>query len=577
MATQPLIPSSIPNPQFQRQKLSYLEGPVDPPLVDLTLGELLDLQCQHHGSRECIVTPWTGTRWTYNELNQQSSQLATALLSLGIGVGSRVGIMAGNCAEYAAVFFAVARIGAILVILNNTYTPSEAMYALKFSDCKVFFTTKKIGKMDTGKLLAELSKQKPSPNVVIIRGDSGSYPTYSDLIERGRRASNDHLHRVARRVLAHNVCNLQFTSGTTGLPKAAMLTHHNIVNNARFIGDRMRFTADDVLCCPPPLFHCFGLVLGLMAVVTHGAKIVYPEETFDARAVLRAISDERCTAVHGVPAMFDTLFALDPPDNFDCAPLRTGIIAGAPVPRYLMELLVDRFGMTQFTSSYGLTEASPTCFNAFTDDAMEKRLTTVGTLMPHARAKVVDRDGEVVPVGDRGELCIAGYQLQAGYWNNSEKTAEVMVRDAAGTLWLRTGDEAVFDDQGYCTITGRFKDIIIRGGENIYPLEIEERLLAHPAVSRAVVAGLKDAHYGEVVGAFLELAGEDKGARPDDKQVRDWVQQTLGRHKAPAHVFWLGEDGVPADVPLTGSGKVKKFEMARLGEEMLRKRRLAKL
>lgn len=450
-------------------------------------------------------------------------------------------------------------------------------YLTSLADCKVFFTTKKIGKMDTGKLLAELSKQKPSPNVVIIRGDSGSYPTYSDLIERGRRASNDHLHRVARRVLAHNVCNLQFTSGTTGLPKAAMLTHHNIVNNARFIGDRMRFTADDVLCCPPPLFHCFGLVLGLMAVVTHGAKIVYPEETFDARAVLRAISDERCTAVHGVPAMFDTLFALDPPDNFDCAPLRTGIIAGAPVPRYLMELLVDRFGMTQFTSSYGLTEASPTCFNAFTDDAMEKRLTTVGTLMPHARAKVVDRDGEVVPVGDRGELCIAGYQLQAGYWNNSEKTAEVMVRDAAGTLWLRTGDEAVFDDQGYCTITGRFKDIIIRGGENIYPLEIEERLLAHPAVSRAVVAGLKDAHYGEVVGAFLELAGEDKGARPDDKQVRDWVQQTLGRHKAPAHVFWLGEDGVPADVPLTGSGKVKKFEMARLGEEMLRKRRLAKL
>ncbi|KAI6090253.1 4-coumarate-CoA ligase [Hypoxylon rubiginosum] len=579
MATQPLIPSPTRNLQLHRQKLSYLEGPIDPPLVDLTLGELLDLQCQHYGSRECIVTPWTGTRWTYNELNQQSSQLATALLSLGIGVGSRIGIMAGNCAEYAAVFFAVARIGAILVILNNTYTPSEAMYAIKFSDCKVFFTTKKIGKMNNGKLLAEIAKEEKSPNVVILRGESGSYPTYSDLIEQGRRASNDHLHRVARRVLAHNVCNLQFTSGTTGLPKAAMLTHHNIVNNARFIGDRMRLAADDVLCCPPPLFHCFGLVLGLMAVVTHGAKIVYPEETFDARAVLRALSDERCTAVHGVPAMFDTLFALDPPPNFNCDRLRTGIIAGAPVPRYLMELLVDRFGMTEFTSSYGLTEASPTCFNAFTDDAMEMRLTTVGTLMPHARAKIVDRDGEVVAVGQRGELCIAGYQLQAGYWNNSEKTAEVMVRDAAGVLWLHTGDEAVFDDQGYCTITGRFKDIIIRGGENIYPLEIEERLLAHPAVVRAVVTGLKDAHYGEVVGAFLQLADEKvkKGGRPDDKQIRDWVQQTLGRHKAPTHVFWLGEDGVPADVPLTGSGKVKKFEMARLGEELLRKRRLAKL
>ncbi|KAI0845093.1 4-coumarate-CoA ligase [Daldinia vernicosa] len=575
MATQSNT-SPTPNPQFQRQPLSYLEGPVDPPLVDLTLGELLDLQCQHHGTRECIVTPWTGARWTYNELNQQSSQLARTLLSLGISVGDRVGIMAGNCEQYAAVFFAVARIGAILVILNNTYTPTEALHALKFTDSKIFFTTKKIGRLQNTKLLAELAKEKEGPNVVILRGESGSYPTYADLIKQGRSVSDSDLHRLGKKVLAHNVCNLQFTSGTTGLPKAAMLTHHNIVNNARFIGDRMRLTPDDVLCCPPPLFHCFGLVLGMMAVITHGAKIVYPEETFDAAAVLRAISDERCTAVHGVPAMFDTLFSLPSPPNFDCTNLRTGIIAGAPVPRYLMELLVERFGMTEFTSSYGLTEASPTCFNAFTDDAIEKRLTTVGTLMPHARAKIVDHDGQILPLGARGELCIAGYQLQAGYWNNSEKTAEVMQRDAEGVLWLRTGDEAVFDEQGYCSITGRFKDIIIRGGENIYPLEIEERLLAHPAVARAIVTGLKDAHYGEVVGAFLQLA-EGGGGRLGDGEVRDWVQQKLGRHKAPTHVFWLGEDGVPADVPLTGSGKVKKFEMARFGEEILRKRRLEKL
>ncbi|KAI1658294.1 4-coumarate-CoA ligase [Daldinia decipiens] len=578
MATQSNI-SALSNSQFQRQPLSYLEGPVDPPLVDLTLGELLDLQCQHHGSRECIVTPWTGARWTYNELNQQSSQLARTLLSLGIGVGDRVGIMAGNCEQYAAVFFAVARIGAILVILNNTYTPTEALHALKFSDSKIFFTTKKIGRLQNTKLLAELAKEKEGPNVVILRGESGSYPTYADLIKQGRSVSDSDLHRLGKRVLAHNVCNLQFTSGTTGLPKAAMLTHHNIVNNARFIGDRMRLTPDDVLCCPPPLFHCFGLVLGMMAVITHGAKIVYPEETFDAAAVLRAISDERCTAVHGVPAMFDTLFSLPFPPNFDCTNLRTGIIAGAPVPRYLMELLVERFGMTEFTSSYGLTEASPTCFNAFTDDAIEKRLTTVGTLMPHARAKIIDHDGQILPLGARGELCIAGYQLQAGYWNNSEKTAEVMQRDAEGVLWLRTGDEAVFDEQGYCSITGRFKDIIIRGGENIYPLEIEERLLAHPAITRAIVTGLKDAHYGEVVGAFLQLADEavKEGEKLGDQEVRDWVQQKLGRHKAPTHVFWLGEDGVPADVPLTGSGKVKKFEMARFGEEILRKRRLEKL
>lgn len=249
------------------------------------------------------------------------------------------------------------------------------------------------------------------------------------------------------------------------MPKAAMLTHHNIVNNSRFIGDRMRLTADDILCCPPPLFHCFGLVLGLMSVLTHGAKIIYPAEVFDAAATLRCIVEECCTAVHGVPAMFDSLLALPEAKGLRAAELclRTGIVAGAPVPRYLMELLVSRLGMSEFTSSYGLTEASPTCFNAFTDDPIATRLTTVGTLMPHAMAKIVDRDGQIVPVGTRGELCIGGYQLQAGYWNNSEKTNEVMVRDESGVLWLHTGDEAVFDERGYCSITGRFKDIIIRG------------------------------------------------------------------------------------------------------------------
>ncbi|KAI0020852.1 hypothetical protein F4780DRAFT_314667 [Xylariomycetidae sp. FL0641] len=579
MATQVDLSSPSREPLPQQQNLSLLYGPVDPPLVDLTLGELLDLQCQHYGTQECIVTPWTGARWTYNELNQQSSQLARALVSLGIGVGDRVGIMAGNCEQYAAVFFAVARIGAILVILNNTYTPMEAQYALKFSDCKIFFTTKKIAKVDNTALLAELAAQPKSPDVVILRGDAAGYPTYGDLMSKQgrRRMSAGHLQRLGRRVLAHQVCNLQFTSGTTGLPKAAMLTHHNLVNNARFIGDRLRLGGADVLCCPPPLFHCFGLVLGLLACLTHGAKIVYPAETFDPAATLRAVSDERCTALHGVPAMFDTLFAQELPAGFDCAPLRTGIIAGAPVPRYLMRRLVDVFGMTEFTSSYGLTEASPTCFNAFTDDSIDTRLRTVGTVMPHARAKIVDHNGRIVPVGQRGELCMAGYQLQAGYWNNSEKTAEVMVRDEAGVLWLHTGDEAVFDEFGYCSITGRFKDIIIRGGENIYPLEIEERLMAHPDISKAIVTGLKDAHYGEVVSAFLEGAQEKGRPRPTDQQMREWVQQQLGRHKAPTHVFWLGEGGVPAEVPLTGSGKVKKYEMARFGEEILRKRRLEKL
>ncbi|KAM4066922.1 AMP-binding enzyme [Hirsutella rhossiliensis] len=572
-------PATTPRPQ----KLSILHGPVDPPLVDLTLGELLELQAYRHGGDECLVMPWTGARWTYHDLHQQSTLLAQALLlDLGVEPGDRVGIMAGNCEQYAAVFFAVAKVGAMLVILNNTYTPTEALYGLRFSDCKVLFTTRTIGKLDNAPLLAALEKQgsepasvkTPTVRVVILRGEAAGYTTYDELVRsssNSRRRGRDRLHRAMSQVLPHQVVNLQFTSGTTGQPKAAMLTHHNLVNNSRFIGDRMRLTPDDVLCCPPPLFHCFGLVLGLLAVVTHGAKIVFPAEVFDIAATLRAISDESCTAVHGVPAMFDSLFQAEPPAGFNCERLRTGIIAGAPVPRYLMELLVNRFGMSEFTSSYGLTEASPTCFNAFTDDAMDTRLATVGTLMPHAHAKIVDAEGRTVPVGARGELCMAGYQLQAGYWNNPEKTAEVMERDAAGVLWLHTGDEAVFDERGYCTITGRFKDIIIRGGENIYPLEIEERLMAHPSIDRAIVVGLKDQHYGEVVGAFVER--RPGAAKPGDDEVREWVRAVLGKHKSPTHVLWLGEGGVPGDVPLTGSGKVRKFEMASLGNEVLARMR----
>jgi len=451
----------------QPQRLSILHGPTDPPLVDLTLGELLNLQCLHHGTREALVIPWTGARWTYNELNHHSRLLAQAMLDMGIGVGDRVGIMAGNCEQYASVFFAATRIGAILVILNNTYTPTEAQYGLDFSDCKIFFTTKRIGRLDNDPLLTQLDAgPERRLKIVILRGESDGRTTYRDLLSHGAKVADpEALHSAEAKVLSHLVCNLQFTSGTTGLPKAAMLTHHNIVNNSRFIGDRMRLSPADVLCCPPPLFHCFGLVLGLMAVVTHGARIVYPAEVFDAPATLAAVIAEQCTALHGVPAMFDTLLALPQARNLDALQLRlrTGIIAGAPVPRYLMEQLVSRLGMTEFTSSYGLTEASPTCFNAFTDDPITTRLTTVGTLMPHAHAKIVDRDGRILPVGQRGELCIGGYQLQAGYWNNSEKTAEVMVRDESGVLWLHTGDEAVFDERGYCSITGRFKDIIIRG------------------------------------------------------------------------------------------------------------------
>lgn len=340
----------------------------------------------------------------------------------------------------------------------------------------------------------------------------------------------------------------------------------SIINNARFIGDRLSLTYEDVLCCPPPLFHCFGLVLGLLASITHGAKIIFPQEIFNASATLHAISEEQATVLHGVPAMFDSLFAA-PRDGLNLTSLRTGIIAGSPVPQHLMQLMADEFGMRQWTSSYGLTEASPTCFNATTRDTMDRKLSTVGKIMPHAHAKIVNADGNIVPIGTRGELHIAGYQLMKNYWRNPAKTAEVLVHDENGVLWLRTGDEAVFDGEGYCSITGRFKDLIIRGGENIYPLEIENRLVAHPAVELAIVVGIKHARLVEVVGAFLQRRKGCK--RPTHAELKSWTRETLGRHKCPEHVFWLGEDGIIGQIPLTGSGKIQKFTLRELAEDHL--------
>lgn len=568
---------------------SLFHGPADPPLVTLTLGDFLDAQCRRHGNRECVVIPWTGDRWTYDDLREQSSALARYLQARGIQPGDRVAILAGNRAEYASVFFACMRLGAILVILNNTYTTSEAEYALQYTgkcclrcspgleadiflaETKVLFATPFIGRQDNRPMLKRFA-QPAGPvsklqQIILLEGSQSGFLDYQTAVRVGKRLPEGPLKQVQESVSPYETCNLQFTSGSTGHPKAAMLTHHGLLNNARFIGDRMSLTQDDVLCCPPPLFHCFGLVLGLLAVMTHGAKIVYPSEVFDGPSVLQAITEEKCTAVHGVPAMFDTLFSLPRPANFDCSRLRTGIIAGAPVPRHLMELLVNDFGMTEFTSSYGLTEASPTCFNAYVDDSIDRRLTTVGTLMPHGHAKIVDREGKIVPVGVRGELCMAGYQLQQGYWRNPEKTAEAMERDENGVLWLHTGDEAVFDEHGYCSITGRFKDIIIRGGENIYPLEIEERLVAHPAIERAIVVGLPHPRYQEVPSAFLQRA--EGAQRPSLDEIQEFTRRTLGRHKAPMHVFWLGEDGVTSDIPITGSGKIKKFEMRKIGQELL--------
>ncbi|KNG89596.1 long-chain-fatty-acid-CoA ligase [Aspergillus nomiae NRRL 13137] len=526
-------------PPKATEQLSIVYGDTQPPLLDITLGELLALQSLQYGEHECLVFPWTGTRWTYSNLNDEADRLARGLLAMGIHKGDRIGIMAGNCEQYISVFFAAARVGAILVVLNNTYTPSELYYALEHTDCRLLFMTPRIGRHNLEEVLSNLGphpKRKGSSaaleEIVILRGEHSNFPTYNNVIERGLSTSSNALLDRQAQLTPGDVCNLQFTSGSTGNPKAAMLTHHNLVNNSRFIGDRMDLTSFDILCCPPPLFHCFGLVLGMLAVVTHGAKIVFPSETFDPKAVLHAISDEKCTALHGVPTMFEAILSLPKPANFDTRNLRTGIIAGAPVPRPLMKRLFEELNMTQYTSSYGLTEASPTCFNAVTTDTIETRLRTVGKVMPHAKAKIIDVEGRIVP----------------------------------------TGDEAIFDAQGRCTITGRFKDIIIRGGENIYPLEIEERLASHPAIEVASVIGIPDNKYGEVVGAFIALALGYEDKRPSDEELRVWTREKLGRHKAPQYVFVFGEEGVDRTIPITGSGKVRKVDLRKTAAQVLEQR-----
>ncbi|RYN71812.1 putative acyl-CoA synthetase [Alternaria alternata] len=554
--------------------LSIVAGPLDPPLLQLTLSQLLRKQVDCYPENEAVVIPWTGARWTYQQLWDESSLLARALLKEGVRPRDRIGIMSGNCEKYIALFFACARVGGICVTLNNTYTATEMEYALKHTKCRVLFTTPTIARFDNGPLLHKLSQPDVASTlpdlktVCLIRGQHDSFISYSSLIEEAQYIPEHILDIFDGIISPYDVANLQFTSGSTGNPKAAMLTHHNLINNSRFIGDRMDLTPNDTLCCPPPLFHCFGLTLGLLACLTHGAKIVFPAESFDPVACMRAIDAERCTALHGVPAMMESIMDVPRPEGWT-SDLRTGIVAGSPVPKWLMERMVNELNMSDFTSSYGLTEASPTVFNAHTNDSLHARLTTVGTVLPHARVKIVDHQDRIVPIGVRGELCVAGYQVCRGYWENAEKTAELIVRDEYGEPWLHTGDEAVLDVDGYCTITGRFKDIIIRGGENIYPLEIEERLVAHPSITRAIVVGVSHPRYVEVPAAFL--LHEPNTDKPDLAEVQAWVRKVLGRHKAPVHIFWLGED-CDAEVPLTGSGKIKKFVLRDVAEDLLKGR-----
>ncbi|KAF7595589.1 hypothetical protein BBP40_005625 [Aspergillus hancockii] len=560
---------------------SLVYGPNEPELWQKTLGALIDGHATRHGDRPAVTVPWQSTQLSYSQLADRSRILAKAMLGMGLQHGDCVGIMAGNCYQYIEIFLGGARIGCPVVVLNNTYTPQELESAVLRSSCKLVFMSPMIGARSfAGHVQTLRGQQDPNPTVPelrrivllgdLVREDNGieiqDYETFKSASQS--IVINDIvLKKAENKVYPEDVLNLQFTSGTTGAPKAAMLTHTGLINNARFVGRAMNLTADDVMCCPPPLFHCFGLVMGFLASFTHGSNIVFPAEYFDVKKVVESMIREEATVILGVPTMYIAEMEVMAKTGQRPRRLRTGLASGATVSQDLMDRVREQMGVDKMLIAYGMTETSPITFINGLDDPDEKRTCTVGRAMPHTRAKVIDKNGNVLPRGERGELCTSGYALQKGYWKNRAKTKEVMKMDDNGLRWMHTGDEAMIDSDGYVHITGRIKDMIIRGGENIFPREVEERLMAHPAINEASVVAIKDEKYGEVVGGFLKAA--NGVTKPTDTELVEFVCGTLGRHKAPRYIFWIGDPGVGSDFPKTGSGKHQKHILRDIGNRLV--------
>ncbi|TBU61090.1 acyl-CoA synthetase [Dichomitus squalens] len=594
---------------------SEVVGPTHTPLVEKTLPVYFrDDVLRVHGSRPALIArkeqprPFGGPlgrnlgdashlAWDFGEFDRHIQALARGLLSMGVEKGDRVGVIMGNNSAYACLQWACASIGAILVTLNPAYRLPELVNTLSLVGTSHLFVVPSVRTSAYVRMLRDafpaLANSHPGdiqepalPDLksLVVVDNTGDLARFRQEVDGVRPAVDlrevlvwreDGAERRAVEELTagldrEDVTNMQFTSGTTGAPKAVALTHRNLLNNGIDIGRCMRLTEKDVVCNAPPLFHCFGLVLGNLAAWTHGACIVYPSETYDPPSIVDAVTEERCTALHGVPTHFlgvltEVQRRLDEGKTVDVRNLRTGIAAGSPVPTDLMKQLIEKLNLTELTVAYGMTETSPVTFQSTTDDPVIKRIETVGRVMPHVRAKLVDPDGQVVPVGKPGELLTAGYPLQKGYWNDQEQTDRVMKRDAEGTLWMHTGDEGIMDEEGYLRIVGRIKDIIIRGGENLFPVQIENVLTAHPEIREAAVVAVPDAKYGEVVGAWIVREGSSGVSK---EQVRRVVAEGMNPQNAPAWVWFVGEDGTPEELPKTASGKVQKHILRGWSKEL---------
>jgi fatty-acyl-CoA synthase len=531
---------------------SYDHGASDRPLLGETIGENFNRMATTHAHREALADRSTGRRWTYAELHLDVLALAHGLLRLGIGKGDRIGIWAPNCPEWTILQYATAEIGAILVPINPAYRTDELGYVVNQAGIRLLVAAPSFRTSDYAAMIEDVRPDCPDLRRVVLLGSAD----WHALPDR----AGDPRALAARQALLSpdDPINIQYTSGTTGHPKGATLSHHNILNNAHMIGEILGYTELDRICVPVPLFHTFGMVIGNLGATTHGACLVYPAPAFDPMATLAAVAEEHCTSLYGVPAMFIAILGAPGFDAYDLSSLRTGILAGSPCPVEIMKQVVDRMGMTEVTIAYGMTETSPVSAQTQADDTLDRRVSTVGRVHPHVEIKIVDPEtGVIVPRGVPGELCTRGYSVMLGYWQEPGKTAEAI--DAA--RWMHTGDLATMDADGYINITGRLKDMVIRGGENVSPREIEEYLHTHPDVRDVHVIGVPDARLGEEIMAWIRLR---PGARPmTAADVRAYAEGKLAHYKIPRYVR------IVEDFPMTASGKVRKVEMRKAAINML--------
>jgi fatty-acyl-CoA synthase len=534
--------------------LSYVSGTSDKPLLGDTIGDDFDRTVAAHGQRDALVEFASGRRWTYTQLAAEVTAVAMGLRELGVGKGDRVGIWAPNCAEWTFTQYATAKLGAILVNINPAYRVHELEYVLNQAGIRTLVAAPSFKTSDYAAMIDEVRPKCLALRDVLLIGRD----EWTALVESGRAADSSVLQDIQATLSADDPINIQYTSGTTGFPKGATLSHHNILNNGYFVGELCNYTEHDRICVPVPLYHCFGMVMGNLAATSHGACLVYPAPGFDPAATLQAVAAERCTSLYGVPTMFIAELADPGFDEHDFSGLRTGIMAGSPCPVEVMKQVIERMGMREVTICYGMTETSPVSTQTRADDSIDRRVSTVGRVHPHLEVKIIDPEtGLTVPRGTPGEFCTRGYSVMLGYWEQPDKTAESI--DAA--RWMHTGDLAVMDEEGYLNITGRIKDMVIRGGENVYPREIEEFLYTHPDILDAQVIGVPDERYGEELMAWVRLR---EGAESlTAEALKAFCTGKLAHYKIPRYVRVVDE------FPMTVTGKIRKVEMRAAAVELL--------